>query len=226
MARSMVEDGVRVAAAQRRTCIRGTARRWRRWSGRSASCALRWRMPKLKAGRATGRRDRARRAGRAVCGRAPAVRAGRERFAVRSRFRCTGGRSAWRSTVSELGREGVRSVLAHPERNPEVEEDPGVRAAGGAGSGAAATAAAVDGRMGKRQAKCAFELLERGLAFLVASDAHAPGVREAGLSAARRAVGDEALGLWLTEDVPAELLRGSRYRSCAVPRRRRLFGHL
>jgi len=87
------------------------------------------------------------------------------------------------------------------------------------------TAAAVDGRMGKRQEKCAFALLELGLAFLVASDAHAPGVREAGLSAARRAVGDEALGRWLTEEVPAALLAGAELpERPAMPRRRRLFG--
>ena len=129
------------------------------------------------------------------------------------------------NTVSELGREGVRSVLAHPERNPEVQEDPGrLERLVELGAVPQLTAAAVDGRMGKRQARCAFELLERGLAFLVASDAHAPGVREAGLSAARTAVGDEALGRWLTEDVPAALLAGGELpQRPSVSRKRRLF---
>ena len=134
---------------------------------------------------------------------------------------------ALETTVSELGREGVRCVLAHPERNPEVQEDPGLlECAVELGAVPQLTAAAVDGRMGKRQAKCAFALLERGLAFLVASDAHAPGVREAGLSAARRAVGDEAFGRWLTEDVPAALLAGAELpeRPAAPPRKRRRFG--
>jgi hypothetical protein len=44
---------------------------------------------------------------------------------------------------------------------------------------------------------------------VLASDAHAPGLREAGLSAARARVGDDALGQWLTEDVPAAILAGS-----------------
>lgn len=131
---------------------------------------------------------------------------------------------ALESVLRELGREGVLSVLAHPERNPEVQEDPG-RLARLVELGAVPqlTAAAVDGRMGKRQARCAFDLLERGLAFLVASDAHTPGVREAGLSAARRAVGDESLGRWLTEGVPAALLAGAEIPERPVTRRRRLF---
>jgi hypothetical protein len=62
--------------------------------------------------------------------------------------------------------------------------------------------------MGKTQARCAFALLERELACLIASDAHGPVVRAAGMTAARDAVGDEALGRWLTEDVPAALLAG------------------
>jgi protein-tyrosine phosphatase len=130
------------------------------------------------------------------------------------------------ATVSGLQREGVRCVLAHPERNPDVQEDPGrLERIVELGAVPQLTAAAVDGRMGKRQAKCAFDLLERGLAFLVASDAHAPGVREAGLSAARGAVGDEALGRWLTEDVPAALLAGEPLpQRPAAPRKRRLFG--
>ena len=130
------------------------------------------------------------------------------------------------SVLRELGREGVRSVSAHPERNPEVQEDPArLERLVELGAVPQLTAAAVDGRMGKRQEKCAFALLERELAFLVASDAHAPGVREAGLSAARRAVGDEALGRWLTEEVPAALLAGQPLpERPAMPRRRRLFG--
>ena len=70
------------------------------------------------------------------------------------------------------------------------------------------TAASVDGRLGRAPAVCARRLLELGLAHLIASDAHAPSVREAGMSAARSAVGDELLGRWLTEDVPAALLAG------------------
>jgi len=129
------------------------------------------------------------------------------------------------TTLHELGREGIVCVLAHPERNPDVQEQPErLEQLVAAGAVPQLTAAAVDGRMGKTQARCASTLLERELAFLVASDAHAPDVRGAGLSAARRAVGDEALGHWLTEDVPAALLAGAPLPARPLRRKRRLFG--
>jgi len=116
---------------------------------------------------------------------------------------------ALESTVHELGADGIVCVLAHPERNPDVQERPGLlEPLVAAGAVPQLTAAAVDGRMGKTQARCAFALLERELACLIASDAHAPMVRSAGLSAARDAVGDDVLGRWLTHDVPAALLAG------------------
>jgi protein-tyrosine phosphatase len=129
------------------------------------------------------------------------------------------------NTVRCLGQEGIRSVLAHPERNPEVQERPErLQRLVELGAVPQLTAAAVDGRMGKRQARCCAELLQRGLAMVVASDAHAPEVRGAGLSAARQAVGDEALGRWLTEEVPAALLAGAALPPRPLQRRRRLFG--
>ena len=64
------------------------------------------------------------------------------------------------------------------------------------------TAASVDGRLGKAAATCARRLLELELAHCIASDAHGPGVREAGMSAAAEAVGGAELAQWLTYDVP------------------------
>jgi protein-tyrosine phosphatase len=111
--------------------------------------------------------------------------------------------------VRDLGADGIVCVLAHPERNPDVQEQPELlEQLVSVGAVPQLTAAAVDGRMGKTQERCSFALLERELACLVASDAHAPLVRASGLSAARDAVGDEALGRWLTEGVPAALLAG------------------
>jgi protein-tyrosine phosphatase len=111
--------------------------------------------------------------------------------------------------VLELRCEGIVPVLAHPERNPEVQEQPQrleplVRA----GAVVQLTAASVDGRLGARPRRAARALLERGLAHALASDAHSPGVRQAGLSAAARSLGDDALARWLTCDVPAALLAG------------------
>ena len=113
-------------------------------------------------------------------------------------------------TIWDLRSADVVPVIAHPERNPDVQKEPGrLRDLVDAGAVVQLTAASVDGRLGRRPARCARALLDLGLAHLVASDAHAPSVREAGLSGVGRALGDEALGRWLTEDVPRALLAGT-----------------
>jgi len=128
-----------------------------------------------------------------------------------------------------LRARGVVPVIAHPERNPSVQERPDdlvglVRA----GAVVQLTAASVDGRLGKAVATCARRLLEDELAHLIASDAHAPGLREAGMSPARAAVGGGALGEWLTSLVPAALLAGEELPPRPAPpaRRRGLLGRL
>lgn len=104
--------------------------------------------------------------------------------------------------------EGVTPVIAHPERNPNIQARPeALLPLVEAGAVIQLTAASVDGRVGKAPAACARRLLELGLAHCVASDAHGPGVREAGLRAAAAAVGGP-LGRWLTTDAPAALLEG------------------
>jgi protein-tyrosine phosphatase len=123
--------------------------------------------------------------------------------------------------------EGVTPVLAHPERNADVQGDP--ERLGGLVRGGALvqlTAASVDGRLGRRAREAAHALLELELAHLIASDAHAPSVRAIGMRAAAEAVGDEQLADWLTHAVPAALLAGDPLpeRPVFEPRRRRWFG--
>ena len=102
---------------------------------------------------------------------------------------------------------GITPVLAHPERNPEVQERPerldrlvehGVLVQ--------LTAASVDGRLGGRARSAARAILDRETAHLIASDAHAPSLRGVGMSAAAEAVGDEVLARWLTVDVPGAIV--------------------
>lgn len=115
-----------------------------------------------------------------------------------------------RDLVFRLGVRGFAVVLAHPERNAEVQERPErLRELVDAGVAVQLTAASVDGRLGRRPAVAARRLLDTGLAHLLASDAHAPSVRAVGMGAAVDAVGDAALGRWLTEDVPRALLDAS-----------------
>jgi protein-tyrosine phosphatase len=102
---------------------------------------------------------------------------------------------------------GVTPVLAHPERNDEVQIRPEILA--GLVEGGALvqlTAASVEGRIGKRAEVAARELLERNLAHLIASDAHAPAVRAIGLRGAVEALDNEELGAWLTVDVPRAIV--------------------
>lgn len=130
-------------------------------------------------------------------------------------------------TCAVLVRDGWLPVLAHPERSWEVQERPGlVGDAVHAGALVQLTAASVDGRLGRRPAACARELLDLGLAHLLASDAHTPDVREAGLGAAVAALGGGALGRWLVADVPAAVLAGEALppRPARPARRRRWWG--
>jgi len=120
--------------------------------------------------------------------------------------------------------EGITPVLAHPERNGEVQQRPELLepiVAGG--TLVQLTAASIDGRMGGRARSCAATLLDRNLAHLLASDAHAPSLRAIGMSAAVEALGDEALGIWLTVEVPRAIVENEplpQRPAAARPRRR------
>ncbi len=69
-------------------------------------------------------------------------------------------------------------MLAHPERNAEVQEDPGrLTRLVETGTLVQVTAASVDGRLGPNAQRTAGRLIELGLVHMIASDAHAPAVR-------------------------------------------------
>lgn len=109
-----------------------------------------------------------------------------------------------------LRMRGFRAVLAHPERNRDVQDRPELlEPLVAAGTLVQLTAASVDGRLGGAARRCSRTLLDRRLAHLIASDAHNPDVREAGLSTAVAAVGDKRLAWWLTVEVPGAILDGS-----------------
>ena len=109
--------------------------------------------------------------------------------------------------LSRLRLQGFGVVLAHPERNADVQERPELLDPLVAdGTLVQLTAASVDGRLGTRPARCARALIDRGLAHLIASDAHAPDVRAVGLRAAFASLHDEELARWLVDDVPRSIL--------------------
>jgi protein-tyrosine phosphatase len=123
--------------------------------------------------------------------------------------------------VSRLLASGVTPVLAHPERNTEVQASP-TRLDGlvGAGVLVQVTAASLDGRLGRGSRACGFKLLELGFAHLLASDAHAATIRGIGMSAAVQAIDDPMLSRWLSYDVPAAIIADTPLPPAPTPRRR------
>jgi protein-tyrosine phosphatase len=113
--------------------------------------------------------------------------------------------------VESLVAEGITPVVAHPERNADVQDDP-QRVATLIERGALIqlTAAAIDGRIGRAAHTAAFDLLELGFVHLIGSDAHHPGIREAGMSAAVAAVADPVLTRWLTVGVPGAIVGNAK----------------
>jgi protein-tyrosine phosphatase len=113
------------------------------------------------------------------------------------------------SEIDRLRRLGMTALIAHPERNPDVQERPERLAAlVEAGALVQMTAASLDGRLGRPAQRAAMRLLDLRLAHVVASDAHMPGTRAVGLSRAADALRDERLARWLTWDVPAAIVSG------------------
>ncbi|MER3410005.1 MAG: hypothetical protein C4306_07880 [Thermoleophilia bacterium] len=111
--------------------------------------------------------------------------------------------------VSRLRGQKITPVLAHPERNPAVQEDPGrLRPLVAEGALVQLTASSVEGRLGRRAQETSLALLRMDLAHMIASDAHRAGIRASGLGAAARAVGDVHLADWLTYGVPHAIVTG------------------
>src|SRR5664280_2348654 len=111
------------------------------------------------------------------------------------------------SEIWNLKRRGITPVIAHPERNPQVQEAPArIGSLVAAGALVQLTAASVDGRLGRRNRKTAHELIAAGHAHLIASDAHWPGLRRAGTSSAAAALHNPELAHWLTHAVPAAIV--------------------
>jgi protein-tyrosine phosphatase len=111
--------------------------------------------------------------------------------------------------IFALRSAGVTPLLAHPERNSEVQANPTVveRLVRG-GARVQVTAASLDGRLGRRASQACRRLLELGLVHVLASDAHAPDVRLGGLAHAVAALRDDGLARYLTSEVPGAIVAG------------------
>lgn len=113
-------------------------------------------------------------------------------------------------TLTALRHQRLESLVAHPERNAEVQRAPSLLAPLVAeGARVQITAASLDGRLGEPARECASALVDLGLAHVLASDAHGPDVRAVGLAAAVAALGDRETAQRLVLDNPAAILAGS-----------------
>ena len=124
--------------------------------------------------------------------------------------------------IFSLRAAGLTPLLAHPERNREVQAAPErleelIRL----GASVHVTAASLEGRMGKSSRAASFRLLELGLVDVLASDLHTPAIREAGLGAAVAALNDPGLARHLTEDAPRAIVAGEELPERPPYRRRK-----
>jgi protein-tyrosine phosphatase len=103
---------------------------------------------------------------------------------------------------------GLTPILAHPERNPDVQDRP-ARLADLVEAGALVqvTAVSLAGGLDASSRITAEKLLRLGLVHVLASDAHGPHVREGGMAAAAEEVDDD-LAAYLTRDAPAAIVAG------------------
>jgi protein-tyrosine phosphatase len=124
--------------------------------------------------------------------------------------------------IFALRSAGVTPLLAHPERNSDVQANPSrIERLVRGGARVQVTAASLDGRLGRRASQACRRLLDLGLVHVLASDAHAPDVRRGGLAQAVAALRDEGLARYLTCDVPAAIVAGEPVPVLSVRDRRR-----
>jgi protein-tyrosine phosphatase len=117
--------------------------------------------------------------------------------------------------LATLLSRGVRMLLAHPERCPQLQRRPDrLRELVQAGALAQVTSASLAGRFGRTVQGAALHMLAEGLVHDLASDAHDAAVRgpslQTGLEAAERELpGAATLADWLAVDVPQAILDGA-----------------
>jgi len=120
----------------------------------------------------------------------------------------------FREEVFALQRAGLVPILAHPERNLEIQRDLGFL--GGLvemGVLCQLTAMSITGEFGAGPRQCALEMLRQGLAHVIASDAHSarrrpPALTEAAECAAE-ILGSVPAARRMVEEVPRAILEGA-----------------
>jgi protein-tyrosine phosphatase len=116
---------------------------------------------------------------------------------------------ALESRLFELRLVGFAVMLAHPERNPDVQADPErIERLVRSDVLVQVTTSSLTGQFGHRPRAVGLELIKRQLVHVVASDTHGGSNRALGSASVAHALGSEPLARWLTQDSPAALLEG------------------
>ena len=124
-------------------------------------------------------------------------------------FPYTGWPPALDLAITNVLGHGLTPVLAHPERNPQVQDRPDrLLTVVERGVLVQVTAASVDGRLGSAPKVAAARLFDLEIVHVVASDAHGPHIRGQGMRAAREAIGDAVVAEHVTTTVPAAIVAG------------------
>lgn len=125
-------------------------------------------------------------------------------------------------SLRRLAGDGFAPVLAHPERNPEVQEAPErLERVVERGALVQVTTRSLAGSFGRRSRRAAQALIKLGLAHLLASDAHGPGSPLFDPEQAAKATGDRGLARYLTVEAPAAVVAGELLSSRPRPSGRR-----
>ena len=113
------------------------------------------------------------------------------------------------SAVKQLVGLGVTPLLAHPERNPEVQDRPDrVRGIVDSGALVQVTAASIEGSRDRAAQAAAFRLLDLGLVHVLASDSHGPHISREGMAGAAALLDDPELARYLTLEAPGAIVAG------------------
>ncbi|MFH1981094.1 MAG: CpsB/CapC family capsule biosynthesis tyrosine phosphatase [Pseudomonadota bacterium] len=115
--------------------------------------------------------------------------------------------------IFSLKMDGITPILAHPERNTAIQQDPDMlKQLVETGALVQVTAMSVTGVFGHRAGDCAAHLLNRRLVHVIASDAHDADYRRpvltAAVAAAAEIFGDRTSAMDLVTRIPQSILDG------------------
>ncbi len=125
--------------------------------------------------------------------------------------------------MTELEMQGLRVVLAHPERSSSVQKNPDrIRDLVGRGALVQVNAESLTGMLGDQPQRAAERLLRSGYVHVIASDAHTPTRRPPGLRAALDRAAEILRVLpsdiaWMVDDLPRAIISGDVVRPPRIP---------